>query len=85
MFNALSPPQNQLYVRLLSERAFTFDRGGYYVKTTRHLAHFRPDTWRISNQTLGMFLTRHLAKKLRRRFCKCFSNKPPRQQQARRF
>ena len=27
MFNALSPPQNQLYVRLLSERAFTFDRG----------------------------------------------------------
>ena len=27
MFNALSPPQNQLYVRLLSERAFTFGHG----------------------------------------------------------
>jgi hypothetical protein len=25
----------------------------FYAKTTRHLARFRPDTWRISDPTLG--------------------------------
>ena len=29
MFNAPPTPQNQLYVRLLSERAFTFDSGDF--------------------------------------------------------
>ena len=40
MFNALSPPQNQLYVRFLSERAFTFDRGDKKTRAFNSLAYF---------------------------------------------
>ena len=43
----------------------------------------RPNTWRIFDPTLGAFSTRHLAKKLCWRFCKCFSKNLPRPERAR--